>query len=203
MGILRETIRPSSDLRNKYPEISKTLQLKDEAAIITVNGRGDTVSLGYNTYNMLKSKIELLSSLVEGQNDIIQGRTTTLDEAFNSIDKMLDQMGYSMKSQPYTIIPTEKFNKELHQQILYIAMQFSKETAIQVKENIQNSISNLMNHPYMGTTPKIRALNDSDFRMLILEKLIIFYTVVEETRTIYLISILDQRQDYVNILNGL
>ena len=45
-----------------------------------------------------------------------------------------------MKSQPYTIIPTEKFNKELHQQILYIAMQFSKETAIQVKENIQNSI---------------------------------------------------------------
>ncbi|MDU5755145.1 MAG: antitoxin PHD [Veillonella sp.] len=42
---------------------------------------------------MLKSKIELLSSLVEGQNDIIQGRTTTLDEAFNSIDKMLDQMG--------------------------------------------------------------------------------------------------------------
>ena len=110
-----------------------------------------------------------------------------------------------MKSQHYTIIPTEKFNKELHQQILYIAMQFSKETAIQVKENIQNSISNLMNHPYMGTTPKIRALNDSDFRMLILilEKLIIFYTVVEETRTIYLISILDQRQDYVNILNGL
>ena len=55
----------------------------------------------------------------------------------------------------------------------------------------------------MGTTPKIRALNDSDFRMLILEKLIIFYTVVEETKTIYLISILDQRQDYVNILNGL
>ena len=92
MGILRETIRPSSDLRNKYPKISKTLQLKDEVAIITVNGRGDTVSLGYNTYNMLKSKIELLSSLVEGQNDIIQGRTTTLDETFSSIDKMLDQM---------------------------------------------------------------------------------------------------------------
>ncbi len=60
MGILRETIRPSSDLRNKYPEISKTLQLKDEAAIITVNGRGDTVSLGYNTYNMLKSKNRII-----------------------------------------------------------------------------------------------------------------------------------------------
>ena len=93
MGILRETIRPSSDLRNKYPEISKSLQLKDEAAIITVNGRGDTVSLGYNTYNMLKSKIELLSSLVEGQKDSVRGRGATLDGTFSSIDKMLDQMG--------------------------------------------------------------------------------------------------------------
>ena len=92
MGILRETIRPSSDLRNKYPEISKALQLKDEAAIITVNGRGDTVSLWYNTYNMLKAKIELLSSLIEGQNDIIHGRTTTVEEAFDSTDKMLDKM---------------------------------------------------------------------------------------------------------------
>ena len=108
-----------------------------------------------------------------------------------------------MKAQTYAIIPTEKFNKELHQQVLYIAMQFSQETAIQVKEKIQSSILNLTNHPYMGTTPKIRSLKDDDLRMLILEKLIIFYTVVEETRTIYLISILDQRQDYVNILNGL
>ena len=108
-----------------------------------------------------------------------------------------------MKAKTYTIIPTEKFNKELHQQVLYIAMQFSQETAIQVKEKIQSSILNLTNHPYMGTTPKIRSLKDDDLRMLILEKLIIIYTVVENTKTIYLISILDQRQDYVNILNGL
>lgn len=108
-----------------------------------------------------------------------------------------------MKAQPYTIIPTEKFNKELHQQILYIAMQFSQEKAIQVKEKIQSSILNLTNHPYMGTIPKIRSLKDSDLRMLILEKLIIMYTVVEKTKTIYLISIFDQRQDYINILNGL
>lgn len=108
-----------------------------------------------------------------------------------------------MKAQTYAIIPTEKFNKELHQQVLYIAMQFSQKTAIQVKEKIQSSILNLTNHPYMGTTPKIRSLKDDDLRMLILEKLIIIYTVVENTKTIYLISIFDQRQDYVNILNGL
>ena len=92
MGILRETIRPSSDLRNKYPEISKSLQLRDEAAIITVNGRGDTVSLGYNTYTAMKSRIEILTHLLEGQSDIIQGRTTTMEDTFSSIHTMLDEM---------------------------------------------------------------------------------------------------------------
>ncbi len=108
-----------------------------------------------------------------------------------------------MKAQTYAIIPTEKFNKELHQQVLYIAMQFSQEKAIQAKEKIKSSILNLTDHPYMGTTPKIRSLKDNDLRMLILEKLIIIYTVVEKTKTIYLLSIVDQRQDYINILNGL
>ena len=108
-----------------------------------------------------------------------------------------------MKAQTYAIIPTEKFNKELHQQVLYIAMQFSQEKAIQAKEKIKSSILNLTDHPYMGTTPKIRSLKDNDLRMLILEKLIIIYIVVEKTKTIYLLSIVDQRQDYINILNGL
>ena len=52
----------------------------------------DTITLEYKTYNMLKAQLEILSSLVEGQNDIIQGRTTTIEETFNSIDKMLGQM---------------------------------------------------------------------------------------------------------------
>jgi plasmid stabilization system protein ParE len=108
-----------------------------------------------------------------------------------------------MKTQTYAIIPTEKFNKELHQQVLYIAMQFSQEKAIQAKEKIKSSILNLTDHPYMGTTPKIRSLKDNDLRMLILEKFIIIYTVVEKTKTIYLLSTVDQRQDYINILNGL
>ena len=108
-----------------------------------------------------------------------------------------------MKTQTYAIIPTEKFNKELHQQVLYIAMQFSQKKAIQAKEKIKSSILNLTDHPYMGTTPKIRSLKDNDLRMLILEKLIIIYTVVEKTKTIYLLSTVDQRQDYINILNGL
>jgi len=40
---LQETIRPSADLRNHYNEVSKQCRENNEAVIITVNGRGDTV----------------------------------------------------------------------------------------------------------------------------------------------------------------
>lgn len=52
----------------------------------------DRITLEYKTYNMLKAQLEILSSLVEGQNDIIQGRTTTIEETFNRIDRMMHQL---------------------------------------------------------------------------------------------------------------
>ena len=52
----------------------------------------DTITLENKTYNMLKAQLEILTSLVEGQNDNIQGRTTTIEETFNSIDKMIHQL---------------------------------------------------------------------------------------------------------------
>lgn len=52
----------------------------------------DTITLESKTYNKLKAQLEILTALVEGQNDIIQGRTTTIEETFNSIDKMIHQL---------------------------------------------------------------------------------------------------------------
>ena len=52
----------------------------------------DTITLENKTYNMLKAKLEILTSLAEGQNDIMQGRTTTIEETFISIDKMIHQL---------------------------------------------------------------------------------------------------------------
>ena len=62
MQSMTESIRPSADLRSRYSEISRLCREEREAVIITVNGRGDTVSLGYEQYQQLKAKIELLES---------------------------------------------------------------------------------------------------------------------------------------------
>ncbi len=89
MGILRETIRPSSDLRNKYNEIASILRSSDEACIMTVNGRGDTVCMGYETYNKLKAQIELLEAIDLSEEDEKSGRILDIQDTFDSIERIL------------------------------------------------------------------------------------------------------------------
>ena len=52
----------------------------------------DTININNTTTSILQAKIDILSAIVEGQNDIIQGRTLTLNETFDSIDKMLENI---------------------------------------------------------------------------------------------------------------
>lgn len=71
---IRESIRPSADLRNHYSDISKQCREDNEAVIITVNGRADTVSISYDEYQNMKSRISLLELLAEADEDVTNGR---------------------------------------------------------------------------------------------------------------------------------
>ena len=84
-----ETIRPSADLRNHYSEISRECREDGKAVIITVNGRGDTVSLSYQDYEYLKAKLELLEMLEDAEDDVRSGRTAPLKDSFDSLRKEL------------------------------------------------------------------------------------------------------------------
>ena len=67
---IKESIRPSADLRNRYSEISRQCREQKEAVIITVNGRGDTVSLSFEEYARMKARLELLEILAEAEEDV-------------------------------------------------------------------------------------------------------------------------------------
>ena len=90
---LSESIRPSADLRSRYSEISRQCRENREAVIITVNGRGDTVSLGYEQYQQMKAKIELLEMLGEAEDDVRAGRVAPMQETFDSLRAELLKRG--------------------------------------------------------------------------------------------------------------
>lgn len=91
MHALQETIRPSADLRNHYNEISKQCREENEVVIITVNGRGDTVSLSYEEYKRMKSRIELLEILAEAEDDVINDRVDSISETFHDLRNILQE----------------------------------------------------------------------------------------------------------------
>ena len=87
--MIREAIRPSSDLRNHYNEISRQCREENETVIITVNGRGDTVSMSYEEYQRMKARIELLELLAEADEDVKNGRVAPIEDTFDSLRSML------------------------------------------------------------------------------------------------------------------
>ena len=91
MLALQETIRPSADLRNHYNEISKQCKENNEAVIITVNGRGDTVSMSYDDYKNMKSRIELLEILAEADDDVRNERIAPIEDTFDNLRNILKE----------------------------------------------------------------------------------------------------------------
>lgn len=84
-----EMIRPSSDLRNHYSEISKVCRENRQPVYITVNGRGDTVLLGMSEYEQMKAELELLRTLADAEDDVRAGRVAPIKDTFADIRKSL------------------------------------------------------------------------------------------------------------------
>ena len=92
MLTFREAIRPSADLRNHYNEVSKLCREENEVVIITVNGKGDTVSMSYEEYQRMKVKLEMLEILARSEEDVANGRVAPIKETFSDIRKRLEEM---------------------------------------------------------------------------------------------------------------
>ncbi len=80
-------ILPSSDLRNKYNEISETCHKTGKPIYITKNGKGDLAVMDINVFEYMIEKYDLYSELEKGIKDIENGDYLDVDEAFAKIEK--------------------------------------------------------------------------------------------------------------------
>lgn len=78
-------IVPSSDLRNRYNEISDFCHQNEEPVFITKNGQGDLAVMSMATYERLTGQLELYRLLETGFQDAQAGNLISLDKAFSSI----------------------------------------------------------------------------------------------------------------------
>jgi prevent-host-death family protein len=83
-------IRPVSDLRNKFSDISRTVHEADEPVYLTKNGRGDMVVMSLETYekNLFETEIYLKLKEAEYQAASTKKRYTH-DEVMTELRKII------------------------------------------------------------------------------------------------------------------
>ena len=85
-------IRPSSDLRNKYNEISEFCNKNNEPVFITKNGSGDLVILSNAQYDQMCRRYEIHRMLDEGLRDLKAGDSKSAEDVFKALG---ERFGFS------------------------------------------------------------------------------------------------------------
>jgi len=87
------TIRPSSDLRNNYNEISEFCHRYNEPVFITKNGAGDLVVLSNEEFERLCGRNEFHRLLDEGLASMKKGGGKPGDEVFVELEQEFNHEG--------------------------------------------------------------------------------------------------------------
>ncbi|MDD7177433.1 MAG: type II toxin-antitoxin system RelE/ParE family toxin [Lachnospiraceae bacterium] len=103
----------------------------------------------------------------------------------------------------YKVIRTDTADAGIRKIILYVAQNFGNSVALEKLDEIEKRILELGDDPYIGTDPRYLVLKRQGYKVLMLEKDLVFYKIDEEKKTVVVYAVVDQRQDYLNIIRGL
>lgn len=103
----------------------------------------------------------------------------------------------------YKIIRTDKADELIHKIILYVAKQFGNDVALEKLNELEAAILSLSKSPYLGIQPRYNILRRQGYLVLITKKDLVFYKVNEEEKIVTIYAVVDQRQEYLNIIRGL
>ncbi|MBP5184393.1 MAG: type II toxin-antitoxin system RelE/ParE family toxin [Lachnospiraceae bacterium] len=103
----------------------------------------------------------------------------------------------------YKILRTDKADELIHNIILFVAEKFGADVALEKLDKLEADIMLLAGNPNLGEIPRNSVLKRQGYRVLVLEKDLVFYKVDEENHTVIVYAVVDQRQDYLSIIRGL
>lgn len=103
----------------------------------------------------------------------------------------------------YEIIRTDLADSHVRSIILYVAEKFGNNIALQKLNDLEEGILALADNPDLGVEPRYLVLRRQGYKILILEKDLVFYKVNEQHKKVIIYAVVDQRQDYLNIIRGL
>lgn len=103
----------------------------------------------------------------------------------------------------YNVILTDMADSQIRSILLFATEKFGNAVALEKLDDLEKSILALGDNPNLGTEPKYPSLKRQGYKVLILEKDMVFYKVDESKKEVIIYAAADQRQDYLNIIRGL
>lgn len=101
----------------------------------------------------------------------------------------------------YRILRTDKFEEQLRKVIFYIADDSgSIDIALNYLDKIETALDISEDFPDSGCNPKYSILRKQGYKVLIVERHLIFYKTDKENLTVIIYAIVDGRREYRNFI---
>lgn len=101
----------------------------------------------------------------------------------------------------YKIIRTDKAEDQLRDIIYYIADDSGDlEIALGYLDKLETAINRLQDFPGSGGIPRYSILKKQGYRVVIVEKHLVFYKINQADQTVIIYAIVDGRREYLNLL---
>lgn len=101
----------------------------------------------------------------------------------------------------YKVIRTDKADEQLREIIFYIADDSgSIDIALNYLDKIETAIKRLEDFPNYGSIPRYSVLKKQGYRVLIVERHLVFYKVNDKEHVVTIYAVLDGRREYKNLL---
>ena len=101
----------------------------------------------------------------------------------------------------YSILRTDKAEDQLREIIFYIADESNDvEVALRYLDKIETTINRLEYFPESGSIPRYSILKKQGYRVLIVERHLVFYKFDEKNHVVIIYAIVDGRRAYRNLI---
>lgn len=101
----------------------------------------------------------------------------------------------------YRILRTDKAEDQLREAIFYIAEDSGDvDVALAYLSKIESAINRLRDFPKSGNEPRYSILKKQGYRVLIVERHIVFYKINEYEKIVIIHAIVDGRREYLNLI---
>ena len=101
----------------------------------------------------------------------------------------------------YKILRADKAEEQLREIIFHIADDSGDvDIALGYLDKIETAINRLQEFPESGSIPRYSILKKQEYRVVIIERHLVFYKINEEDKLVIIYAIVDGRREYRNLI---